>query len=114
MGDEKTQRRFFERYIKAVLSDSGIHGILSDREGLPNSIYMEVTQLANHDGGINVAKRLIYLCERNTGLPLYFRYIFGNIVDFSTLATTVKKLDKAGVCTDFAILDAGYYCEENI
>jgi transposase len=51
-----------------------------------------------------VETRLIYICERNTGLPLYFRYISGNIVDFSTLATTVEELEKAGVCTDFAIL----------
>ena len=114
MGDEKTQRRFFERYIKAVLSGPGIHGILIDSEGLPNSIDMEVTQLSNHDGDINVETRLIYICERNTGLPLYFRYISGNIVDFSTLATTVEELEKAGVCTDFAILDAESYCDENI
>jgi len=114
LGDEKTQRRFFERYIKAVLSGPGIHGILIDSEGLPNSIDMEVTQLSNHDGDINVETRLIYICERNTGLPLYFRYISGNIVDFSTLATTVEELEKAGVCTDFAILDAGYYCDDNI
>ena len=114
LGDEKTQRRFFERYIKAVLSGPGIHGILIDSEGLPNSIDMEVTQLSNHDGDINVETRLIYICERNTGLPLYFRYISGNIVDFSTLATTVEELEKAGVCTDFVILDAGYYCEGNI
>jgi len=97
-----------------VVSGPGIHGILIDSEGLPNGIDMEVTQLSNHGGDINVETRLIYICERNTGLPLYFRYISGNIVDFSTLATTVEELDQVGLCTDFAILDAGYYSDSNI
>jgi hypothetical protein len=75
---------------------------------------MESNKLSNHDGDINVETRLIYLCERNTGLPLYFRYISGNIVDFSTLATTVEELEQVGLCIDFAILDAGYYSDSNI
>ncbi len=114
LGEEQTQRRFFKQYIQTVLSGPGIHGILIDSEGLPNSIDMEVTQLSNHGGDINVETRLIYICERNTGLPLYFRYISGNIVDFSTLATTIEELERAGLCTDFAILDAGYYSDGNI
>ena len=114
-ASSKTGNAAFSPFLwKAVLSGPGIHGILIDSEGLPNSMDMEVTQLSNHDGDINVETRLIYICERSTGLPLYFRYISGNIVDFSTLATTVEELEKAGVCTDFAILDAGYYCEGNI
>ncbi len=114
LGEEQLQRKFFKHYIPTLLSGPGIHGILIDSEGLPNSIDMEVTQLSNHDGDINVETRLIYICERNTGMPLYFRYISGNIVDFSTLATTIEELEQAGVCTDFAILDAGYYSGGNM
>ena len=48
------------------------------------------------------------------GLPIYFRYCPGNVIDVSTLITTIKELKKNGVNTKFSILDAGDYSEENI
>ena len=36
------------------------------------------------------------------------RYVPGNIVDTTTLITTLKELKAHGVSTKFAILDAGY------
>jgi len=47
-------------------------------------------------------------------MPLYFRYMAGNIVDVSTLATTIMELEHHGVKTAFALIDAGYFSRENI
>ncbi len=48
------------------------------------------------------------------GMPVYFRYCPGNIVDVSTLCTTVAELPQYGVSTDYAIVDAGYFSEDNV
>ena len=114
LGSPSVQAAFFRKYIMAVLSGPGIHGVLIDSSGMPNAIDMEKTEVSNHNGDINVETRIIYVCERNTGLPLFFRTISGNVIDVSTIAVTIDDLEKVGVCTDFAILDAGYYSDENI
>lgn len=54
------------------------------------------------------------MTQQETGLPIYFRYCPGNVIDVSTLVATIKELKKNGVDTKFAILDVGYYSEENI
>jgi transposase len=52
--------------------------------------------------------------DRKSGLPFYFRYVAGNIVDVSTLVSTLAELDCSGIDIDYAIVDAGYYSEKNI
>ena len=46
-------------------------------------------------------------------MPVYFRYVAGNIVDVSTLITTVSELEQYGVSVNHAILDAEYFSERN-
>ena len=46
-------------------------------------------------------------------MPIYFRYVAGNIIDVSTLVTTVSELGQYGVSVSHAILDAGYFSERN-
>lgn len=46
-------------------------------------------------------------------MPLFFRYVAGNVVDVSTITRTVAELKANGVNTKFAILDAGYYTGKN-
>ena len=41
-------------------------------------------------------------------MPIYMRYLPGNVVDVSTLLTTIAELKALKVDTKFAILDAGY------
>lgn len=114
LSDIGIQQRFSKEYLAAVLSGAGIHGILIDSTGVPNAISMDKCEVWNHDGSCDEGARLIYVCERNTGLPLAARSISGNIIDVSTIANTISELEKAGVCTDFAILDAGYYTDANV
>lgn len=115
IGDEYSQREFFQEYFK-MLEQSGLdtENILIDSTGLPNSIHFPLTAISNHNGEINNEVRLIYVVQQNTGLPLYFRYCPGNIIDTTTLIRCLEELNAQGINVEFAILDAGYYTGENI
>ena len=115
VGDEYSQREFFREYFRLLeKSGSRTENILIDSTGLPNSIHFPLTAVSNHNGEINNEVRLIYVVQQNTGLPIYFRYCPGNVIDATTLIRCLAELKEQGVNTKFAILDAGYYMEENI
>lgn len=89
-------------------------GILIDSTDLHNAVNMPLTALSNHNGDINLKMRLIYVIDRISGMPLYFRYCLGNVLDITTLRTTVVELKLLGVKTDMALVDAGYYSDANV
>lgn len=88
--------------------------IVIDSTGLPNSIHFPLTAVSNHNGEINEEVRLIYVTQQGTGLPIYMRYVPGNVIDASTLITTMNELKAQGVKTKFALLDAGYVTKNNL
>jgi hypothetical protein len=115
VGDEYSQREFFGEYISLLErtgTDTG--NILIDSSGLPNSIHFPLTAIRNYRGEISNEVRLIYVVQQRTGLPIYFRYCPGNVIDATTLIRCLAELKEQGVNTKFAILDAGYYTDENI
>jgi hypothetical protein len=115
LGDEEAQRGFFDAYIAAVYGEhGGTSGILIDSTGLANASKMSLTQISNHNGEISMEIRLIYVIDRRNGMPVYFRYCPGNIVDVSTLRTTLAELSQFGVAIDCVIADAGYFSEDNV
>jgi hypothetical protein len=114
LGAEKTQRAFFAAYLKALYGENASSSILIDSTGLENASKMSITQLNNHNGDINMEVRLIYVVDRRNGMPIYFRYCPGNIVDVSTLRTTIAELRQYNISVDYAIVDAGYFSEGNI
>lgn len=115
IGEESSQRRFFSEYFKLLGSQGAdTRNVLIDSTGLPNSIHFPLTAINNHGGEINNEVRLIYVVQQRTGLPLYFRYCPGNVIDAITLIRCIEELKAQGVPVKFAILDAGYYTELNI
>jgi hypothetical protein len=114
IGDERAQRGFFRSYLSAVGGAGQEANILIDSTGLPNSIHFPLTAISNHNGEISNEVRLIYVTQQDTGLPIYFRYCPGNVIDTSTLIRTISELKANGINTKFAVLDAGYYDDENI
>ena len=112
MGEESVQRTFFSSYIPLIQKHNA--DVVIDSTGLPNEINMEVTDWGYHNGGIEFETRLILAIERESELPLYFRYVAGNIGDVSTLANTITEMKKLGVSTSSALVDAGYYSETNL
>jgi hypothetical protein len=115
IGDEYSQREFFHEYFKMLdRSGADTESVLIDSTGLPNSIHFPLTAISNHNGEISNEVRLIYVVQQKTGLPLYFRYCPGNVIDTMTLIRCLEELKAQGVNVKFAILDAGYYTDENI
>jgi hypothetical protein len=112
LGDEKLWRAFFKSYIEKTAG--GKTAIIVDSTGLPNEIGFPLSSWGNHGGESERETRLVMVVERNTGMPLYFRYMPGNIVDVSSLANTIEELREMGVIASFALIDAGYYSETNI
>ena len=113
LGDESYHRRFFQEYL-CYISSKCSKGILIDSTGLPNDIHFPLTAINNHNGVISNEARLILVVDKQSGLPLYFRYAAGNIVDVTTLKTTLNEIRTYGIDVNYAIVDAGYYSENNI
>lgn len=117
LGSEDAKRRLMGEYLGLVAGGAGgaggAAGILIDSTGIPNSCRLPVTAVSNHNGRVSEEVRLIYVVQRDTGLPLFFRYVAGNVIDVSTVTRTIAELRGMGVDTKFAILDAGYYTNDN-
>jgi transposase len=116
LGDEAVYRGFFKTYLAHVArkAKTSKHSILIDSTGLPNESHMEMTAANVHNGVRSNEIRLILAVDRKTGYPLFFRYVKGNVLDVSSLANTMTELAQCGVEVDHCILDAGYYCGDNI
>jgi hypothetical protein len=117
IGEETILRSFFSSYISYILklnSNTSEIPILIDSTGLPNCIDIDITAINNHNGVINNEIRLIYVVDKNSGMPIYFRYVPGNIVDIITLNNTIKEIKSYGLDVKYLIVDAGYNSEENI
>jgi len=113
VGDETVLRVFFEKYLRYISSMVG-SGVLIDSTGLPNDIRFPLTEVNNHSGEISNEARLVLVLDRDSKMPIYFRYIAGNIVDVTTLETTLDEVKMYGMDVYCAIVDAGYYSEKNV
>ena len=111
IGDESLWRKFFKLYTQSVYSNNGV---IIDSTGLPNDIDISLTALGHHGGAIEKEIRMIMVVDRTSGEPLYFRYVAGNIVDVTTLKTTMNELVALNINANYALLDAGYCSEGNI
>jgi hypothetical protein len=113
IGDESIQRDFFHGYLRYIAPLCG-KSVLLDSTGLPNDICFPLTAINNHGGEISNEARLVLVLDRVSGMPVYFRYVAGNIVDVSTLKTTLSEVAAYGIDVGHAVVDAGYYSEKNI
>ena len=109
IGKEKLQRAFFKNYLASIYGDKS--GLVIDSTGLPNQVNMPLANWGHNDGGIEKEAHLILAVEKETKMPLYFRYVAGNIGDVSTITTTIREIKKFGVVATLSIVDAGYYSE---
>lgn len=114
VGREENYRAFFKRYIPLATGDGEDVNVIIDSTGLPNDIHMPDTAISNHNGDINNEVRLIVVMDRDRGVPLFIRYVPGNIVDSTTLIRTMRELEQQGVKCTYALMDAGYPTEGNL
>lgn len=109
LGNEKLQREFFARHIRGLAE-----GIIIDATSLPNQIHVPMNAWGLSGEEIDKQIRFLLVVDRKTATPLFFRTVAGNIVDVSTLQTTIKELGKYGVKDCFLYSDAGFFSEENV
>ncbi|WP_297213166.1 transposase [Thermodesulfovibrio sp.] len=112
IGDEKLQRDFFIRYLSCIKGNR--KGVIIDTTALPNQIGLSFNAWGYNDGEIDQQIRFLFVIDRETSYPLFFRYLPGNIVDVSSLRVTIEELTKAGIRDNFVLIDAGFFSEENI
>jgi transposase len=81
---------------------------------MPNNIHFPLTALVNHNGDICNQARLIYAVQQQTGIPIFFRYCPGNVIDAMTLVHCLDELKHYGVNTKHTIIDACYFTDSNL
>jgi len=113
IGGGEVGRRFFKEYIPLICKD-GNDAFIIDSTGVPNSVHMDVTAVSNHNGQISNEVRLVLICRVSDRMPIYYRYIPGNVIDSSTLMRTVDELQCMGIDTKYILMDAGYCTLENM
>ena len=115
IGRMDNVQEFFRNHIawiKENICDDP--AILIDSTGLPNSIHFPLTAVSNHNGKISREVRMATMVQRDSGYPLMFRVVPGNVTDVSTITYSIQELFMHKIRTDFVLIDAGYFTAENI
>ena len=111
IGTPEVRRAFLLAHIKYLLESTDKElCVLIDSTGLPNKCDIPITRVSVHEGAVNLEFRLIAVVQKATGLPIYYEYIAGNIVDISTLERTIRILAEHNCNVEYCIGDAGYCC----
>lgn len=114
VGQEYNYRGFFGSDIPLVTEGEETVKAIIDSTGLPNDVHMPITAVSNHNRDINNEVRLIIVMDRDRWMPIFARYVPGNIVNSSTLIQTMRELEQQGVRCAYALMDVGYPTESNI
>ena len=124
VGEEYFYRKFFQSYLDITIqnyqiqiqnnNEDNFFPLLIDSTGLINYINTPITAPCSHGGPATYQIRLIYIVDYKSGLPIYFRYVPGNVVDKITLIPTIKELRAYNIPINMLLMDAGYYSKDNI
>lgn len=112
LGEEITQRIFFTHYLKQI--GGSTQSVIIDATSLPNQINIDFNAWGRADGGIEEQFRLLCVVDQKSKMPLFYRFLPGNIADVSTLQTTILELQAMGVNNSFVLIDSGYFSETNV
>lgn len=112
VGDERVLRGFFQQYIP--LFTHAEEGVIIDSSSLPNQIHFPFTAWGYGNGGIDKQIRFLFVIDRKSNLPLFFRYLPGNVIDVSSLQVTMNELKQYQVDCGYVLLDAGFFSQSNI
>jgi transposase len=111
LGDETIQRRFFTNYLALVKKPD--QSILIDATALPNNSNIGFNAWGHNDIGMDKQLRMLCVADQESGMPLFYRAIPGNILDISTLKNTLTELDELKLKCSLVLLDAGYFSKNN-
>jgi len=112
IGDERALREFFRAYVASFVAVR--EGVIIDTTALPNRIHLPFSAWGYGDSDIEKQVRFLFVVDRKLSLPIFFRYLPGNVVDVSSLRVTMAELEKLGVRSGFVLVDAGFFSKDNI
>lgn len=112
LGQEDLQRRFFSDYSKTFNNIN--KSVIIDATSLPTNIQHPFSAIGKSDCGLAQQFKLLCVLDQETKLPLFYRFLPGNLTDVTTLKTTVLELNAMGIHNNLVLLDSGYFSEENI
>ena len=115
IGKPEKVRGFLLAHIQYL---AGIYGddlcVLIDSTGLENACNIPVTCFSSHNGEVKLEFRLIVIVQKSTGIPIFYEYVQGCIVDVTTIKRLILLLEEYGCHVQYCIVDAGYICPSNI
>ena len=119
MGEDSLKVSYFRTFVAAMQKqDSSFgKGCYVDSTPLPNDIDNNpFNALCCHGvASSEVMTRLILVLDEETGLPVWYDIIPGNVLDINTVMTIVNDVaDTLGIEIDSLVLDAGYVSKELI
>ena len=119
MGKDDTRVSFFRTFVQMMQKTEPNFGkgCYVDSTPLPNDIENNpFNALSCH--GLNSSdtmSRLILVLDEQSGLPVWYDIIPGNVLDINTIMNVVNDVaDSLGIVIDSLVLDAGYISKELI
>jgi hypothetical protein len=119
LGDDNKKMLFFKTFIAMMQKKNKNFGkaCYVDSTPLPNDIDDNpFNALCCHGvASSEVMTRLILVLDEESGLPVWYDIIPGNVLDINTVMTVVNDVaDSLGIEIDSLVLDAGYVSKELI
>ena len=117
MGDDRVRIAFFRGLIASMRRKHPAFGkgCYVDSTPLPNDIGDNpFNALCCHGiSSSEVMMRLVLVIDEETGLPVWYDIIPGNVLDINTVKSTMEDVqDSLGIRIDSMVLDAGYVSKE--
>lgn len=113
MGTDQTRLEFFKQFtnhLKQIYPNFG-KGCFVDSTPLPNDIKDNPFNALCSHGVTNtsIQTRLVLVLDQETGLPVWYEIIPGNVLDLSTITNIAENVfTSVGVTIESVVLDAGY------
>lgn len=119
MGQDNTRLAFFKQFVGHMKKTNPHFGkcCFVDSTPLPNDIRDNpFNALCSHGlAATSVQMRLVLILDDETGLPVWYDILPGNVLDFSTISPLVKDVEESlGITIDDYVLDAGYVVKDLI
>ena len=117
MGRDETKMTFFKTFIAAMRKDNPSFGTgcYIDSTPLPNDIEDNpFNALCCHGvSSSTVQMRLVLVLDEETGLPVWYDVIPGNVLDINTVMDVLNDVgDNLDIVINSLVLDAGYTSKE--
>jgi hypothetical protein len=114
LGNDSVASNFFEQYLDTLSPQTKEAAIVFESPGLPYSTHLSINDIGNNDEYIKDGYRLIYAIDRNSGLPLYYRYFMDDFLNIKALDLAVQDLKEYGISLSKIILCSDYCSAKHI